>query len=153
MLTNDLYKKAYLRSLGLISEEAETEQPAENAVVKQVCFKTSDEALLALLDKGIKEIVIKIEDENGEEVEETFAIDSFGDLEVSEIEEKDEEEVEECGTEVEEDEELEEEKEELEEEENEEDAELEEENEEDEELEEEEELEKCNCKRFSKYTR
>ena len=148
MLTNDLYKKAYLRSLGLISEEAETEQPAENAVVKQVCFKTSDEALLALLDKGIKEIVIKVEDENGEEVEEAFAIDSFGDLEVSDIEE----ELEECGTKVEEAEELEEEEEDEELEEAEE-LEEEDETEELEEEEEDEELEECNDKRFSKYTR
>ena len=114
MISKNIFRQAYLRSLGLICEDVEEpveQQEQETSVVKQVCFKTSDEALLEALQKEFTEIVIKVTNEDGEEEEIAFTPNSFAEVEINEIEteedEDDEEtqeddeseidEVEECG--------------------------------------------------------
>jgi hypothetical protein len=116
MISKNIFRQAYLRSLGLICEDVEEpveQQEQETPVVKQVCFKTSDEALLDALQKEFAEIIIKVKNEDGEEEEIAFTPDSIAEVEINEVEteeedepqdnEESEDEVEECGDTLEED--------------------------------------------------
>jgi hypothetical protein len=100
MISKNIFRQAYLRSLGLICEDVEEpveQQEQETPVVKQVCFKTSDEALLDALQKEFTEIVIKVANEDGEEEEIAFTPDSFAEVEINEIEPEEEDEQQEDG--------------------------------------------------------
>jgi len=111
MINKNIFKQAYLRSLGLVCEDVEEpveQQEQETPVVKQVCFKTSDEALLDALQKEFAEIIIKVKNEDGEEEEIAFTPDSIAEVEINEVETEEDEEpqeddLEECGNTFEED--------------------------------------------------
>lgn len=99
--------------------EGEEEKP-----MKKVCFMTSDEDLINAISNGFEEVVffVKSEDENGEETVEEVKVkgDSFGDVDVTEVcpecgedpcvcdgavgddaeADDDEEEIEECGEQI-----------------------------------------------------
>jgi hypothetical protein len=117
-MNNDIFKTAYLAQLGLIKEDVDmpaAEGPApEEIEMKEICFKTTDAALIDALNSGFEEVVffVNAKDEaTGEDtvVEVKFGKDSFGDLVITDVEEEDDEEIDECNEIKEEDEEYEEE--------------------------------------------
>ena len=106
-MNNDIFKNAYLAQLGLLKEDVdnmpEIEQtvdtPAEpaEAELKQITFLTSDAALIDALNAGFEEVVFFVNTKNEETGEDNieeikFSKDSFGDVQISEVEE----EIEEC---------------------------------------------------------
>lgn len=99
MKTEDIFKRSYFKSLGLICEEEETKDTADTPEVelKKVTFYTSDDALVDALNSGFEEVVIFTnakDEETGEDtvVEVKFGKDSFGNVTIEETEE-----VTECG--------------------------------------------------------
>jgi hypothetical protein len=103
-MNNDIFKNAYLAQLGLIKEDVdnlpETDQPADTPAeteLKQITFLTSDPVLIDALNSGFEEVVFFVNaknEETGEDeiTEVKFGKDSFGDVQISEVEE----EIEEC---------------------------------------------------------
>jgi hypothetical protein len=102
MRINKVFEEAYLKQVGhIIAEDADIETPAEETkVLNKVSFLTSDEALIQLLNGNVTGITVKYVDaETEEETTQDFGIESFGELEIAEVEENTEEtdQVEECG--------------------------------------------------------
>jgi hypothetical protein len=118
MKSEDIFKRTYFKSLGLICEEEETAKETTEtpeAEFKQVTFLTSDPALIDTLNNTFEEVVFFVTNEDGEVEEVKFKKDSFGNIEISEVNEVTEEQVEDANitdtveepTEYEEDEETE----------------------------------------------
>jgi hypothetical protein len=91
MKSEDIFKRTYFKSLGLICEEEETAKETREAEVKQVTFLTSDPALIDTLNKSFEEVVFFVTNEDGEAEEVKFKKDSFGNIEISEVNEVTEE--------------------------------------------------------------
>lgn len=102
-MKNSNFKQAYLKTLHIIKEDADEvpETPAETpeteteeTPLQQVCFKTSDQALIDAINSGFEEVVffVKSTNDDGEEtVEEVkFKADSFGDVNVTEVTDEEE---------------------------------------------------------------
>ena len=92
MKSEDIFKRSYFKSLGLICEEEETAKETPEAEVKQVTFLTSDPALIDTLNNTFEEVVFFVTNEDGEVEEVKFKKDSFGNIEISEVNEVTEEE-------------------------------------------------------------
>lgn len=89
MKSEDIFKRSYFKSLGLICEDEETtEETTEETPeteVKQITFLTSDDALIDTLNNAFEEVVFFVTNEDGEVEEVKFKKDSFGNIEISEV--------------------------------------------------------------------
>lgn len=110
MFNNDVFKNAYLSSISLIKEDIDQPEAGDEAVeekLMKVTFVTSDAALIETINSAIEEIVFRVKDEETADAtdpgatgysEVIFSPASFGELEIEEVEEEDEDDVaEECG--------------------------------------------------------
>lgn len=89
MKSEDIFKRSYFKSLGLICEDEETTEKTTEETpeteVKQITFLTSDPTLIDTLNNAFEEVVFFVTNEDGEVEEVKFGKDSFGNIEISEI--------------------------------------------------------------------
>ena len=106
MFNNDVFKNAYLSSISLIKEDIDQPVAGDEAVeekLMKVTFVTSDAALIETINAGIEEIVFRVKDEEAADTESAgyseviFSPASFGELEIEEVEEDEDDVTEECG--------------------------------------------------------